>query len=343
MYNGCSKRIGELERVDLSARLDGLVIKEQSGFFGVEVADGQVYLCRLRGRLLEEAQSSDIAAIGDRVKISVLEKDEGEARGVIESVAERRSVLSRAVRTEGNRGGGEAEREHVIVANADSIFFVFAMTEPTPNLRMLDRFLVAGEKSKIENLVIVVNKIDLTDPTNSQSPFHLYAAIGYTVLYVSAKNGQGIDQLGALLKGKISAFAGPSGVGKTTLLNHIQPGLARQVKQVSKRSAQGMHTTRDSALIKLNPAVYGDGTYLADTPGIRLLNIWDVEPEELDAYFIDIAPYTRECRFADCAHADEPGCAVRVSVEQGKIHANRYQSYLKLRVELEAALASQYE
>lgn len=320
--------------------LSGLVVKEQSGFFWVEVADGTTYMCRLRGRLLGEAQSSDIAAIGDRVKISVLENDESGEKGAIEEVAERTSVLSRAARTEGNRGGGEAEREQVIIANANLILFVFSIVDPVPNLNMLDRFLVAGEKSEIEELVIVVNKIDLEDPSNIATRFSAYQQMGYTILYTSAKDERGIDQLKEILKGKIAAFTGPSGVGKTSLLNLIQPGLGRQVKQVSKTRAEGIHTTRDSALIKLDRAKYGENTYLADTPGIRTLNVWDVEPEELDAYFIDIAAHVKECRFGDCTHINEPRCAVRAAVEKGEISQSRYRSYLKLRDELEKAYAT---
>lgn len=317
--------------------LEGLVVKEQSGFFWVEVADGTVYMCRLRGRLMEEAQSSDIAAIGDRVKIRVLKKDETGDKGAIEAVAERESVLSRAARTEGNRGGGEAEREQVIVANADLILFVFAIAEPAPSLRTLDRFLVAGEKSGIDELVIVVNKIDLEDPIIVEAKFGPYVKMGYTVLPTCTKDGRGIDALREMLKGRISAFTGPSGVGKTSLLNLIQPGLARQVKQVSQTRQEGLHTTRDSALIKLDPALYGDKTYLADTPGIRTLNVYDVEPEELDAYFVDIAAYVDQCHFSNCTHTNEPKCAVRAAAITGDIAHSRYESYLKLRGELEEA------
>lgn len=319
--------------------LEGLVVKEQSGFFWVELADGRIYMCRLRGRLMEEAQSTDIAAIGDRVQISILENDESGDKGVIEVVEERVSVLSRAARTEGNRGGGEAEREHVIIANADAIFLVFAAAEPTPNMHLLDRFLVAGEKAEIDDLVIVVNKIDLEDPSNIEARFAPYKKMGYRLLYTSAKMGIGMDDLRDLLRGRIAAFAGPSGVGKTSLLNCIEPGLGRQVKQVSKSSQEGVHTTRDSALIKLDPAVYGAGTYLADTPGMRYLNVWDVEPEELDAYFLDIAEHVESCRFGDCTHTDEPGCAVRQAVERGQISRSRYRSFLKLRQELEDSYA----
>jgi ribosome biogenesis GTPase / thiamine phosphate phosphatase len=319
------------EEVFLNSLLDGLVVKEQSGFFWVEVPDGSVIMCRLRGRLMEEAQSSDIAAIGDRVKITVL--DDGS--GSIEEVAERESALSRSARTEGNRGGGQAEREHVIIANADLAFFVFAAAQPAPSFRMLDRFLVSGEKAEIDDLTIVVNKIDLDEDGSARQQFETYREIGYPVLYTSALQNIGVDELRERLKDHISVFTGPSGVGKTSLLNTVQPGLGRSVKSVSRVSQEGIHTTRDSELVKLDA-----GGYLADTPGLRQLAFWDVEPEELDAYFREIAAYVAECRFGDCTHQNEPGCAVRAAVEAGKIKRERYDSYLSLRAELEKAYAT---
>lgn len=319
--------------------LSGLVVKEQSGFFWVETADSTIYMCTLRGRLMEEAQSSDIAAIGDCVHISILENDESGLKGVIEAVDERSSALAKAARTEGNRGSGDAEREHVIVANADAALFVFAAAQPTPNLRMLDRFLVAGEQAGIDELVIVVNKIDLEDPTNIRSMFAPYVAMDYRVLYTSAKAGDGLEALRDVLRGNISVLTGPSGVGKTSLLNRLQPGLARQVKQVSGYHQEGQHTTRDSELIKLDPQIFGMGTYLADTPGMRNLNVYDIEPEELDGYFIDIAAYVPQCRFNNCRHIDEPGCAVREAVARRQIAKSRYASYRVMRAEREKALA----
>lgn len=321
----------------MSPLLTGLVIREQSGFFSVKAQDDdQIYICRLRGRLMEEAQASDIVAIGDRVDfapvINALNGEDGltEKTGVIEQVHERTSVLSRAVRTSGKRGVGQAEREQVIIANAEQAFFVFAAANPAPNLRMLDRFLVAGEKSEIEELIIVINKIDLEDPANIDGWFATYAKMGYTIMQTSARDGHGIEALRERLTGHLSVFTGPSGVGKTSLLNQIQPGLGRAVKEVSRFHLEGVHTTRDSALI----AIAGGG-YIADTPGIRYLSIWDVEPEELDAYFREIAPHVGECRFGDCSHTNEPGCAVLAAVKSGEIARSRHESYLKLREEIE--------
>ena len=314
----------------LDQTLIGLVVKEQSGFYWVESEDGNTYMCQLRGRLKDEAQSSDIAAVGDRVTINLREEEGTDVlMGVIETVAERKSVLSRALRTTGKRGVGQAEREHVIIANADRALFVFAATQPTPNLKMLDRFLVAGEKSEIEDLVIVVNKVDLEDPSTITATFAPYERIGYRVLRTSALDGSGIDELRAILQDGISVFTGPSGVGKTSLLNRIQPGLARTVKSVGKQSEEGVHTTRDSALIKLD-----HGGYIADTPGIRSINIWDVEPDELDAYFVDIEPHVNQCKFSNCTHTNEPKCAVLEAVKDGQIAKHRYKNYLNLREEL---------
>lgn len=310
--------------------LQGLVVKEQSGFFWVESSDQSVYVCRLRGRLMEEAQSADIAAIGDHVMISVVEP----GVGTIEEVEERQGVISRAARTEGNRGAGAAEREQVIIANADQAFFVFAAASPAPNTRALDRFLVMGEKAEIDPVVIVINKIDLADEAEIDKLFSPYRAMGYDLLYTSALHGIGIERLRDMLTGKVSVFTGPSGVGKTSLLNCIQPDLGRAVKAVSLRNQEGMHTTRDSELIKL-----AAGGYVADTPGIRNLTIWDVEPEELDGYFREIANRINDCRFGDCTHRNEPGCAVRKAVESGEIAQGRYKSYLHLRAEIEEAYA----
>lgn len=312
--------------------MQGLVISEQSGFYRVETDDQQTFVCKLRGRLKEEAQASDLAAIGDRVLFTPIEDEDGvdERSGVIETVLPRESVLSRSVRTTGKRGVNQAEREHVLIANATQAFFVQAAHQPGPNFRMLDRMLVAGETSDIPRLSIVVNKIDLLDDlTEIEAAFAPYRRMGYDVLFTSAAQNIGVDEVRARLQGKISIFTGPSGVGKTSLLNRIQPGLGRTVKEVSQYHAQGIHTTRDSVLVGLE-----GGGYLADTPGIRTMTVWDVEPDELDGYFRDIAAVTSDCRFRDCTHTNEPGCAVRGAVTTGEISRMRYENFLHLRDEL---------
>ncbi len=311
-------------------RQTGLIVKEQSGFYWVETADGSVYMCELRGRLKEEAKSSDIAAIGDRAAFSARREDGADVlMGVIEALAPRQSVLSRAQRTTGKRGVGQAEREQVVIANADRALFVFAAAQPGPDLDILDRLLVAGEKSGIAELLIILNKIDLDYQADVDAAIAGYERIGYRVIRTSALRGDGVAELNATIKGGLSVFTGPSGVGKTSLLNRIQPGLGRQVKAVGSYSKEGVHTTRDSALVRLE-----SGGYIADTPGIRSISVWDIEPDELDAYYIDIASQVLDCKFSNCTHVDEPNCAVQAAVKDGIIAARRYRSYLELREEL---------
>lgn len=308
---------------------DGLIVREQSGFYWVELTDGSVVRCRLRGRLKEEAQSADLAAIGDRVRIErIVEEGTDEDNGVIEQVEQRHSVISRAVRTEGKRGAGNATREHVLIANADQAFFVITPSHPAPNFRMLDRLLVSAEKGDIA-ATLVVNKIDLVTPEQIEPLVAPYRAMGYDIHLTSALHKIGIETLRERLANHISVFTGQSGVGKTSLLNGIQPDLGRTVKAVSDFSEEGMHTTRDSALIRL-----ANGGYLADTPGIRQMEPWDVEPDELDGYFRDLAAYVGKCRFRNCTHTNEPGCAVRKAVKERQIARHRYDNFLHLREEL---------
>jgi ribosome biogenesis GTPase len=312
--------------------VQGLVVSEQSGFFRVETEDNQSFVCTLRGRLKEDASSSDLAAIGDRVLFTPIEDEDGvDVRsGVIDTVLPRESVLSRAVRTTGKRGTNQAEREQVLIANATQAFFVQAAHQPGPNFRMLDRMLVAGESSTIPRLCIVVNKIDLPpDRSEIEAAFAPYQRMGYDVIFTSAAENIGIEDVRAQLQGKISLFTGPSGVGKTSLLNRIQPGLGRAVKEISQYHEHGIHTTRDSVLVRL-----AEGGYLADTPGIRTMTVWDVEPDELEGYFRDIGPVSGSCRFHDCTHTNEPGCAVLAGVKSGAISRTRYENFIHLRDEL---------
>ena len=308
--------------------LVGLVTKTQSGFFTVKTPDGDV-VSHISGRLKlpdkePDSLSSDLVALGDQV---VIEK-QPDGSGVILSIKERRNVLSRVAPS--SAVGTSAESEQIIMANCDQAVFVLAAAQPRPQPRMLDRLLVAAEKAELDSIVICVNKMDLVKQQKVEKLFKLYADIGYTVLYVSAKTGSNVEQLHAILKDKISVFTGPSGVGKSSLLNVIRPGLKLQTADVSQAHSKGRHTTRFSQLMPLPK-----GGYVADTPGIRAVAPWDVEPDELDSYYREIKPLVADCRFADCSHLHEPGCAVRGAVEAGKISEKRYDSYLRLREGLE--------
>ncbi len=305
--------------------LVGLVVKSQSGFFTVNTAEGQ-FVCQIPGRLKQEKQQSDIVTIGDRVTITVLPDG---STGQIESVADRTSVLSRARPAPGFRSLA-ADREQVLVANPDQVVFVFAVRSPRPSLRMLDRFLIVAEMNHLP-AIICVNKVDLVEAGNAEALFSLYGDIGYQVIYTSAKRGDGLAELHNSLQGKLSVLAGPSGAGKSSLLNAIQPGLGLQVRAVSAATEKGRHTTRFSELIPL-----ADGGYVADTPGIRALALFDVEPTELDAYFREIAPLVEHCQFSDCTHTHEPNCAVKTAVAAGAVAEARYDSYLRLREEHES-------
>lgn len=307
----------------MKERVEGLVTKSQSGFFTVETEQGEI-IAQIPGRLKQEWQKTTLVAIGDRVTVSINE----DGTGIIESVAERHATLSRA------RPAAEgrhllADQEQVLVANPDQVVFVFSVRQPSPNLRKLDRFLVVAEMNKLP-AIICANKVDLVEPGEAHRLFHLYEEIGYRVIYTSAVKGIGVRELHDALQGKISVLAGSSGVGKTSLLNAIQPGLGLEVRAVSEATGKGMHTTRHSQLFPLD-----GGGYVADTPGIRSLALFDVEPGELDAYFREIAPLVSECQFSDCSHVHEPGCAVRAAVAEGRVSQQRYESYLRLREEHE--------
>ncbi len=310
---------------DDPALIEGLVTRTQSGFFTVQTPQGAV-VCKVRGRLLQERLETDPVALGDHVKISILPDD----TGVIEEVMPRLRVFSRQKPpAEGRRADKLPDREKVIIANPDQVVFVFACAQPDPNPRTLDRYLVIAESQRIP-VVICANKVDLVKPREAREMFGLYEAIGYPVIYTSAVKRKGIEDLRRALTGKVSALTGPSGVGKSSLLNALQAGLGLAVQEVSEATSKGRHTTVSSQMFPLD-----GGGYVADTPGIRAIGLYNIEPSELDGYFPEIAPYVRQCRFNDCRHLDEPGCAVLAAVERGDVWYERYISYLRLRDECE--------
>ena len=292
----------------------GLVIRLQAGFYFVQTEAG-LFMCNLRGKFKRGAAVEDIVAVGDYVTLRVISPN----TGVIEQIHERKRAFIR--KASGSRG----EYKQILMANPDQLVLVFACTEPTPRLRLLDRFLVISEKEEIPPL-IVVNKIDLMDIEDAKELFCMYPPIGYDVLFTSSKTGQGLDDLHERLMGKISVFAGPSGVGKSSLLNAIQPQLGLAVGKVSSLTSKGRHTTVVRELFPLK-----EGGYVADMPGIRSLSLWDTQPEELDGYFPELRSLITGCRFNDCTHQMEPGCAVIKAVQEGQVHPQRYESYVRLR------------
>lgn len=294
--------------------LDGTILRARSGFYSIQTDDG-MYECQLRGRAKRGRRDTDLAVIGDRVKLTPLT----DATGVIEQIEPRRSKFSRP--QPGPRG---RVKEDVMVANLDQVLVVFACADPMPNPRLVDRFLVVAESNEVE-AVVVVNKLDLCRADDARSLFERYERIGYPVAYVSAREGIGMEQLRERLADRVSIVTGPSGVGKSTLLNALQPGLQLATGDVSTALHKGRHTT---TLAELHPL--DGGGYVADTPGLRELGLWKIEHDELPWCFPEFRAVLGGCGFNDCRHLDEPRCAVRGAVDAGTISPYRYDSYRRL-------------
>lgn len=293
----------------------GIVLRAQGGTYEVETADGIVEAV-LRGRLKREERLGDRVVVGDRVEVERTEGGEHEA-WAIEVVADRTSSLAR-------KAPGKAPRAKVIVANVHQVVVVFAVAHPEPHLRMLDRFLVLCEANELDAL-IVANKLDVTGADAARELFGPYERIGYSVVYTSVKDRLGMETLSGCVCGKTSALTGPSGVGKSSLLNALQPGLALRVASVSDAVQKGRHTTVTAQLVPLEC-----GGYLADTPGLRELGLWGIDAEELDWCFPEFRPYLGTCKYGNsCTHTHEPGCAVRAAVG-GEIAESRYESYRRM-------------
>jgi ribosome biogenesis GTPase len=239
---------------------------------------------------------------------------------VIEEILPRETQLSRL-----RPGPGQMPFEHVIVANPDQTLFIFAVREPTPRLRMLDRLLVIAENNDLP-AIICANKIDLlADERQARALFGIYAEIGYEVIFTSARTGQGIAALRERLQDRLSVLCGPSGVGKSSLLNAVQSDLGLAAREISEATGKGRHTTVGVRLWPLD-----EGGYVADTPGLREAGFFDIEPEELAWHFVEMRPFLSDCHFSSCTHTHEPDCAVKAAVEAGKITEARYDSYRRL-------------
>jgi ribosome biogenesis GTPase len=257
-------------------------------------------------------------AVGDEVQ---LERDDSGERWAISGILPRRSQLARRA-----PGGGYGER--IVAANVDQVLVVFAAANPEPHPRMLDRFLIIAEANDIAARV-VINKADLVSPESVRLRFADYERAGYPVHVTSTTTGRGLDALRAVLEGRTTALSGPSGVGKSSLMNAMFHGLDLRVGEISQSVNKGRHTTVGALLHPLP-----SGGYVVDTPGLREIGMWGLTAEHLDGYFPEFRPYLGECRFADCVHVVEPGCAVRDARARDDISATRYDTYVKLLDEL---------
>jgi ribosome biogenesis GTPase len=316
--------------------LEGTVVRKVYGHYDVETARGTLR-CLLRGKLRKQLVYStstsrakrvqtvralsvtDPVAVGDRVLVRPI-ASEDEIDGVVEEVLPRETELTR-------RAAGARPVAQTLLAGIDQVIVVFAASRPEPHLRMLDRFLVVAEVGEVEP-IICINKSDLGISEELAEAVAEYRRIGYPVVETSVATGAGIESLRQVLVGKVSAFVGPSGVGKTSLLNAIQPGLGKRIGRVNRVTGKGRHTTTGSTLI---PLAGLDGARVADTPGLRSLGLWEVEPEDLDYCFREFRPFLGKCSFPDCTHTHEPGCAVIAAVEAGGVSERRYDSYQQLR------------
>jgi ribosome biogenesis GTPase / thiamine phosphate phosphatase len=298
-----------------SSVVAGTVLNAVGGIYEVQLDNGAFIEAVLRGRLKRDDKSGGQIVAGDVVTLS--QQDNGS--WAIETVHPRNSQFARKA-----PGAGRA-RQKVIAANIDQVVIVFAATRPEPNARMLDRFLILAEANEI-SAVIVLNKIDLVGEATAAAFLAPYARAGYATLMTAAKSGIGVDALRSLLCGANSALAGPSGVGKSSLLNAVQPGLGLRIGAVSAAMNKGTHTTVSARLIPLEC-----GGFVADTPGLKEVGMWGIEAEDLGAHFPEFRSLVDDCRFgSSCSHTHEPKCAVRLAVESGAIAPERYESYCKL-------------
>ena len=283
---------------------EGMIIKGIGGFYYVKTDKG-VIECRARG-LFRKKKITPL--VGDRVKIRILEND---MTGYVEEILDRDSVLVRPA-----------------VANVNHALIVFAIKNPDPNIWLLDKFLLLAEYQGLD-ATICFNKIDLIDGEDIEKLKEVYQNAGYTVVCTSNKTGEGIDRLRERLKDSITVFAGPSGVGKSSLLNRVQPNLELQTGEISKKTKRGKHTTRHAEFMELNI-----GGWVVDTPGFSSLDLNFINEEELSHYFKEIAHFSQGCKFTGCRHDKEPDCAVKEAVRSGEISEIRYKNYLRFLEEL---------
>lgn len=297
--------------------MKGLVIKNTGSWYSVKTDAGKVVECKIKGNFrLKGIRSTNPVAVGDNVEIAL----NSEGTAFITHIEERRNYIIR-------KSQNLSKQSHILAANVDQAFLIVTVNYPQTSTTFIDRFLASAEAYSVP-VVLVFNKCDILSDDErhyQQSMIHLYETIGYECREVSATTGEGVDGLHALLKGKITLLSGNSGVGKSTLINKILPEANLRTAEISDAHNTGMHTTTFSEMLELP-----EGGYIIDTPGIKGFGTFNMEPEELTSYFPEIFHFSKGCKFSNCTHTHEPGCAVLKAIDDHYIAQSRYQSYLNM-------------
>jgi len=301
-----------LRDIDVSQCLSGLVLSPRGLGCHVRGDDGRNHECAV-SRVVKTIASSERTAVvaGDRV----LFRPAGDQQGFIERVEPRRGILSRKIRGQ----------QHVLVANIDQLLIVASAADPPLKPSLVDRYLISAAHGGVRP-ILCINKVDLVDIVDLQPLAGLYAQLDCDVVLTSTHTGYGLPRLRSFLHGKATALSGQSGVGKTSLLNSLQPGLGLKINEVAEDSRKGRHTTTHASLLELT-----FGGWVVDTPGIRQFELWDVQADEVEGYFVEFRPFVAKCKFPDCSHTHEAGCAVKQAVDRRMISRCRYESYLRIR------------
>lgn len=295
----------------------GTVIRSSGSVYGVRTADGALVDCRVKGNFrLKGIRSTNPVAVGDHVRFVV--REDGTA--YITEILDRKNYIVR-------KASNLSKQSHILAANLDLCFLVVTISHPATATTFIDRFLAAAEAYRVP-VVLVFNKTDLYNEAEREELGYLsalYESIGYSCLHTCATNGSGVDALKEMMWGKVSLLAGNSGVGKSSLVNAIAPQIAARVGEISKTHDTGMHTTTYTEMFEFMP-----GSYIVDTPGIKGFGTYDMEVEEISHYFVEFFELSKECRYSNCTHTHEPGCAVLEALERGELAPSRYQSYLSM-------------
>ena len=298
---------------------EGLILKSTGSWYSILGMDGQEYIGRVRGKLrLKGVKTTNPIAVGDRVNISV--EDGQESRVIIEEIIPRDNYIIR-------QSVKKTEHAHMLAANIDQALLVVTLTYPKTSLGFIDRFLVTAESFRIPQ-VLVFNKQDLLDAEERQQQqvvIEIYENIGIPCLETSAVSGGGVESFQQALQDKKTLISGHSGVGKSTLVNLVMPGVNQKTSEVSDFAEKGVHTTTFAEMFQLNP-----GTFLIDTPGIKELGLAEIEAYELSDYFPEMRVLRNECKFNNCLHTNEPHCAIKNALAAGEIAESRYKSYLSM-------------